>query len=241
VGYAIAQSLGHTPEPPVPSLFTFNLRDDRLQGLAGVAVTAVRLKLAIAGYPPLEQTGPLLITHWGISGPAVLKLSAWAARALHDVHYQAPLQINWLPNSNPETLRQQLLAVKSQMPQKLVVANCPVLIPRRLWERLVHAVGIGVEQRWAELSNKVLNALLQELTQGQYTIAGKGAFKEEFVTCGGVRLQEVDFKTMQSRLCPGLHFAGEILDIDGVTGGFNFQSAWTTGWIAGQAMATMTS
>ncbi|HEY9884026.1 MAG TPA: NAD(P)/FAD-dependent oxidoreductase [Thermosynechococcaceae cyanobacterium] len=136
-------------------------------------------------------------------------------------------------------MRQQLLAVKSQLPKRAIVTSCPVLIPRRLWERLTSYVGIAAETRWADLSNKTLNLLIQELTRGQYTINGKGAFKEEFVTCGGVRLKEVDFKTMESRCCPGLHFAGEILDIDGVTGGFNFQSAWTTGWIAGQAMGAL--
>ncbi|WP_421656192.1 NAD(P)/FAD-dependent oxidoreductase [Leptothermofonsia sp. ETS-13] len=240
VGYAIAQSLGHSIEPPVPSLFTFTIRDSRLQNLAGVSFNSVHLRLQIGEKTRLEQTGPLLITHWGLSGPAVLKLSAWGARDLYDSHYQATLIINWLPQYNPETLRQDLLKVKSQLPQRTIAANCPVPIPRRLWERLIEQVGIGEGGtgpiRWAELSNKTLNALIQELTRGQYQISGKGAFKEEFVTCGGVSLKEVDFKTLESRCCPGLYFAGEILDIDGVTGGFNFQSAWTTGWLAGQAM-----
>ena len=238
-GYAIARSLGHTIEPPVPSLFTFNIADERLRDLAGVSVTSAHLKLQTGEKSALEQTGPLLVTHWGMSGPAVLKLSAWGARALHDSRYQATLLVNWLPQSNPEALRQQLLAVKSQLPKRAIATSCPVLIPRRLWERLTSYVGIAAETRWAELSNKTLNLLIQELTRGQYTISGKGAFKEEFVTCGGVSLKEVDFKTMESRHCPGLHFAGEILDIDGVTGGFNFQSAWTTGWIAGQAMGPL--
>jgi hypothetical protein len=235
-GYAIARALGHTIEPPVPSLFTFNLTDSRLQDLAGVSVQNAHLRLQTGEKSPLEQTGPLLITHWGLSGPAVLKLSAWGARALYDRQYKATLLVNWLPQTNPEALRQQLLVVKAQLPRRAIATSCPVLIPRRLWERLTNYVGITAEMRWAELSNKTLNLLIQELTRGQYTIDGKGAFKEEFVTCGGVNLKEVDFKMMESRLCPGLHFAGEILDIDGVTGGFNFQSAWTTGWIAGQAM-----
>lgn len=237
-GYQLAQSLGHTIEPPVPSLFTFNLADDRLADLAGVSVESVRLRLQVGeDKTKLEQTGPLLITHWGLSGPAVLKLSAWGARVLHDHHYHAALVINWLPQQNPEALRQELLAVKSQLPRRAIVSSCPVLLPRRLWERLTAHVGIGKETRWAELSNKTLNLLIQELTQGHYTVTGKGIFKEEFVTCGGVNLKQVDFKTMESRCCPGVYFAGEVLDIDGVTGGFNFQSAWTTGWIAGQAMA----
>ena len=237
-GYAIAQSLGHTIEPPVPSLFTFNIADPRLHELAGVSVNSAQLRLQVGDEKPFEQTGPLLITHWGLSGPAVLKLSAWAARALHDSHYQATLRINWLPQSNPETLRQQLLAVRSQLPRRAIVSSCPVPIPRRLWDRLMEFVGVKAGDRWAELSNKTLNQILEELTRGQYKISGKGVFKEEFVTCGGVSLKEVDFKTMASRCCPGLFLAGEILDIDGVTGGFNFQSAWTTGWLAGQAMAT---
>ena len=241
-GYAIARHLGHTIHPPVPSLFTFNLRDARLEGLAGVAVPNVHLRLQVGDLPAFEQTGALLITHWGVSGPAVLKLSAWAARALHDHHYQATLRINWVPQSKPDALRQQLQAVRSQLARKTVTANCPVMIPRRLWEKLTTHVGIqagdadGNGDRWAELSNKTLNALLHELTQGQYTVQGKGVFKDEFVTCGGVDLKEVDFKTLQSRRCPGLYLAGEILDIDGITGGFNFQSAWTTGWLAGQAI-----
>lgn len=235
-GYAIAQSLGHSIQSPVPSLFTFNVTDSRLTDLAGIAVNQAQLGLQTPNQPTIEQTGAVLVTHWGLSGPAVLKLSAWGARVLYDSHYQAKLLVNWLPTANPETLRQQLQALRNQIPRKSVVGNCPVLIPRRLWERLTVSVGISPDTRWAELSNKTLNALLQELTRGQFGITGKGAFKEEFVTCGGVDLKEVDFKTMQSRLCPGLFLAGEILDIDGVTGGFNFQSAWTTGWLAGTAI-----
>ena len=232
-GFKWAKDLGHTIEPPVPSLFTFNISDRRIQDLAGVSVPNAKVKLPGA---KLEQSGPLLITHWGLSGPAVLKLSAWGARFLHDRHYQASVLINWLPQYNPEVLRQQLLGVKSQLSQRLVVSSCPFPIPRRLWERLTSAIGIDEPKRWADISNKTLDRLLQELVQGEYQISGKGAFKEEFVTCGGVNLKEVDFKTMESRRCRGLYFAGEILDIDGVTGGFNFQSAWTTAWLAGIAI-----
>ena len=235
LGYQIAKTLGHQIEPPVPSLFTFNVVDDRLQELAGLSVEPVRLRLSVDGNTHLEQTGPLLITHWGLSGPAVLKLSAWGARVLHDCHYQATLLINWLPEINPEELRQKMLSVKSEWSRRAIASN-PLDLPRRLWQYLIARVGIGAEDRWAELSNKTLNQLIQEVTQGCYVIKGKGTFKEEFVTCGGVSLKEVNFKTMESRCCPGLFFAGEILDIDGVTGGFNFQSAWTTAWLAGQAM-----
>ncbi len=235
-GYAIARQLGHQIESPVPSLFTFQIRDARLQDLAGVSVPSARLRLQVSGQPPLEQIGPVLITHWGLSGPAVLKLSAWGARLLHDADYQASLQINWLAQSNPEKIRQQLITVRSQLARRQIATNCPVLLPRRLWERLVATAEIAATSRWSELSNQGLNRLLQELTQANYAITGKGAFKEEFVTCGGVALKEVDFKTMESRICPGLYLVGEVLDIDGVTGGFNFQSAWTTGWIAGQSV-----
>ncbi len=232
-GFKWAKDLGHTIEPPVPSLFTFNISDPRIQDLAGVSVANAKVKLPGA---KLEQSGPLLITHWGLSGPAVLKLSAWGARFLHDRNYKTSVLINWVPQYKPEVLRQQLLVVKSQLAHRAIASSCPVAIPRRLWEGLTSSIGIDDRKRWAELSNKTLDRLLQELFQGEYQITGKGAFKEEFVTCGGVNLKEVDFKTMESRRCRGLYFAGEILDIDGVTGGFNFQSAWTTAWLAGGAI-----
>ncbi|HBB30347.1 MAG TPA: aminoacetone oxidase family FAD-binding enzyme [Cyanobacteria bacterium UBA8803] len=236
LGYRWAKALGHHIEPPVPSLFTFTIPDRRLQDLAGVSVSNACLRLPEAGSTLQEQTGPLLITHWGLSGPGVLKLSAWGARFLRDRHYHTPLSVNWLPQHSQDSLRQLLLNVKSQLPQRQITTSCPVLLPKRLWVSLVASAGIGEQQRWAELSKKSLNQLIAELTQGCYQITGKGVFKEEFVTCGGVSLKEVDFKTMESRICPGLYFAGEILDIDGITGGFNFQSAWTTAWLAGQAI-----
>jgi predicted Rossmann fold flavoprotein len=238
VGYKIAQELDHSIEPPVPSLFTFNIRDEKLRELAGVSVNSVRLRLSCEGKNPIEQTAPLLITHWGLSGPAVLKLSAWGARVLHDSRYQGTLSINWQPNLNQEEVRQKLLAVKNEWARKAIALHRGVDLPHRLWQYIIARVGINYEDRWAGLTNKALNLLVQELSQGKYLIAGKGVFKEEFVTCGGVNLKEVNFKTMESRLVPGLYFAGEILDIDGVTGGFNFQSAWTTAYLAGIAMAT---
>ncbi|OKH38489.1 flavoprotein [[Phormidium ambiguum] IAM M-71] len=237
-GYQIAKQLGHKIISPVPSLFTFNIPDPKLKELAGVSVEKVKLRLQIAGKTQFEQTGAILITHWGFSGPAILKLSAWGARILQENRYQATLLINWVPDSNIEFLRKQLLAVRSQLPQRQISTTCPLLLPRRLWEYLIGRVSISSEDRWAGLSNKVLNQLIEEITQGQYQIQGKGVFKEEFVTCGGVDLKEVNFKTMGSKCSQGLYFAGEILDIDGVTGGFNFQSAWTTAWLAGQAMGS---
>jgi predicted Rossmann fold flavoprotein len=236
-GYKIAQHLGHTIEQPVPSLFTFNVSDEKLTQLAGISVNNVKLNLLVAKHPLLEQTGSLLITHWGLSGPAVLKLSAWGARALHASNYQATLIINWLPQLSLEELRQKLIACRNDSTKRLIVSHRGVDLPQRLWKYIVSRAGISAENRWSQLSNKNLNQLVQELSQGKYFINGKGVFKEEFVTCGGVNLKQVNFQTMESKLVPGLYFAGEILDIDGVTGGFNFQSAWTTAYLAGTAMA----
>ncbi|CAN1212669.1 Flavoprotein [Tumidithrix helvetica PCC 7403] len=244
-GHQIARALGHTIEPPVPSLFTFNINDPQLQELAGVSVESAKLQLVSkdteskAGKKAknqLEQTGALLVTHWGLSGPAVLKLSAWAARTLHECGYQTNLRVNWLPQFHSDLVRQTLLDAKQEFPKRSLGSHCPFALPRRLWQYLLARTEIELEKRWSELPNKSIERLAIALTASTYTIAGKGVFKEEFVTCGGVNLKEVDFKTMESRLCPGLYFAGEVLDIDGVTGGFNFQSAWTTSWLAGQAI-----
>jgi predicted Rossmann fold flavoprotein len=237
IGYKIAEKLGHTIEPPVPSLFTFNIRDPKLRELAGISVNSVALRLIVEGKPKLEQTGSLLITHWGLSGPAVLKLSAWGARVLHDSNYQATLFLNWLPSLKPEEVQQKLLAFKNESGKRTIASHRAVDLPQRLWLYIISRAGISPEQRWAELSKKTLNELMVELTQGKYLINGKGVFKEEFVTCGGIRLKEVNFKTMESKLVPCLYFAGEILDVDGVTGGFNFQNSWTTGYLAGLAIS----
>jgi hypothetical protein len=234
-GLEFAQALGHTIQDPVPSLFTFEMSDARLAGLAGLSVPYVRLKLPGSS---LQTEGPLLVTHWGVSGPAVLKLSAWGARILHKANYQSDLLVSWLPDFNQDRLFQYLLDVQSKNGRKRASTLDPTgKIPQRLWKRLTSAAGIGDEQVWADLPRKTLNRLADELALGRFHITGKGEFKEEFVTCGGVTLSEVDFKTMQSRVCPGLYLAGEILDIDGLTGGFNFQNAWTTAWIAGQSIA----
>ncbi|MBP0000822.1 MAG: NAD(P)/FAD-dependent oxidoreductase [Cyanobacteria bacterium SID2] len=236
-GYQLARELGHSIVDPVPSLFTFNIVEPMLNDLAGVSVPESIVRLPEA---KLSQSGPLLVTHWGLSGPAILKLSAWGARFLHDRSYRTPLVVNWLPKHNPETLRQHLLFTKSNSPKKSIGTFSPVELPRRLW--LYHLVRLDIDtgKRWAELSKKEIDRLVRQLLQCEYSIAGKGIFKDEFVTCGGVKLKEVNFKTLESRRCPNLYFAGEILDIDGVTGGFNFQNAWTTGWLAGRAMGTFT-
>ncbi len=237
LGYRLAKQLGHTIESPVPSLFTFQIKDTRLQGLAGVTVENTKVRLLGIGKTKLEQTGPLLVTHWGLSAPAILKLSAWGARVLHDHKYNLPLEINLLPQYNQETLKQELHKIKLAIPKKKVITYCPLSLPKRFWQNLVSYVGIKAEKTWSELNKKELNKLALELLQGKYQIVGKGVFKEEFVTCGGVNLKEINFKTMESKICPNLYFAGEILDMDGITGGFNFQSAWTTGWLAGNAIA----
>lgn len=232
-GYAWAESLGHSLVPPVPSLFTFTIADPRLEGLAGLSVPQARLKLAGTS---LAQEGPLLVTHWGLSGPAVLRLSAWGARPLYEANYRHQLEINWLPALTSDELHQGLLSLKRERARRLAIPDVQFGLPQRLWRRLAAAAGLGEEQRWADLSNKHLAQLTDQLNRGIYQIKAKGVFKEEFVTCGGVKLDEVNFKTMESRRCPGLFLAGEILDIDGVTGGYNFQSAWTTGWLAGKSM-----
>lgn len=236
IGYQIAQSLGHAIESPVPSLFTFNIRDSLLNQLAGISLPSVKLKLTTPDQTRLEQTGPLLITHWGLSGPVVLKLSAWGARLLHQNRYQAKLQINFFPQLTADEIRQKLMQTKEEVPRKTMFLYRGIDIPHRLWQYFLTRAEVSEETRWSEVSKKHINQLINELTQGQYQISGKGVFKEEFVTCGGVSLKEINFKTMESKISPGLHFAGEVLDIDGVTGGFNFQSAWTTGYLAGLGM-----
>jgi predicted Rossmann fold flavoprotein len=253
-GHRWARQLGHAIAPPVPSLFTFSIRDPRIQGLAGVSVPQAHLRLVPqpspevnpdpapkrsrrAGGSELEQVGPLLVTHWGLSGPGVLKLSAWGARSLQASRYRAQLWVNWVHPLSVDEVRSRLLAAQTDAGRKSVVNFCPVELPRRLWQRLLDFVDIDPDSRWAELPKAQRDRLATELTQGEYTVMGKGMYKEEFVTCGGVELGEVNFKTMESRCCPGLYLAGELLDVDGITGGFNFQNAWTTGWLAGQAIA----
>jgi predicted Rossmann fold flavoprotein len=234
-GYRLATSLGHTIVPPVPSLFTFNIPEPALPALAGISLGDVQLGLG-QGKNRLTQRGPLLITHWGFSGPAVLKLSAWGARYLYDWGYQTPLQIDWLPACSSDSLRQWLQSLRQEQPRKQLRSLYPEGLTQRFWDYLLQRTGLDPTTRWTDLPNKQLNDLLEQLKRSQYQIRGKSPFKEEFVTCGGVDLKQIDCRRLESRLYPGLHFAGELLDIDGITGGFNFQSAWTTGWLAGQAM-----
>ncbi|MGK7954692.1 MAG: NAD(P)/FAD-dependent oxidoreductase [Crocosphaera sp.] len=239
-GYQLAQSLGHEIIKPIPSLFTFKIKDPRFQGLEGITVKSVGLKLSGKGKKqPQEQSGSLLITHWGISGFAVLKLSAFGAKILANNNYQMLLSINWLFPHNPEQVKEKLLKIQSEYSQSRqhISSFCPLPLPKRLWQRLLDFVAINPQKKWSEISKNELIKLSKELAQGEYQILGKGVFKDEFVTCGGINLKEVNFSTMESKICPNLHFAGEVLDIDGITGGFNFQSAWTTGWLAGLALS----
>jgi len=228
----IVKSLGHSVVDPVPSLFTFNIHDHRISGLAGVSVENVTLKT-----DSITTRGALLITHWGLSGPAVLRCSAWGARILFDKKYASPLTINWLGDYKLDTTLEVLARNKEWKENaQRKVASTPAFsqIPLRLWKQLTEFIG---DKNWADISKVEMRKLSEELTAGEFMIQGKGQFKEEFVTCGGVSLKEVDFKTMQSRVVEDLFFAGEVLDIDGLTGGFNFQSSWTTGWLSGNAMA----
>jgi predicted Rossmann fold flavoprotein len=227
-------SLGHSLEPPVPSLFTFHVDAPWLRDLAGITVPTVDISLPGLG---LREQGALLITHVGLSGPAVLKLSARAARELHQHDYKFSVRLNWLPHLNADQLGRELDSRRAGQASRLVI-NSPVApLPARLWESLVLDTRISRQTRWAELSRGQRHGLVQQLQSGELQVTGKTLNKDEFVTCGGVRLNEVNFKTMESKICPGLFFGGELLDIDGLTGGFNFQSAWTTGWITGNSMA----
>jgi predicted Rossmann fold flavoprotein len=234
IGAEIARSLGHTLLPAVPSLFSFHVAEKWLRSLPGISVADVEAAIPQTG---LRERGPLLITHNGVSGPAILRLSAWGARILHERDYAFPLRLNWGPALTEQKLLQSFRALRESHPNRRV-ANSPVAeLPARLWEQLVFIAGIAVETRWTTLSRESANRLASQIVRTEVTVEGKSLNKEEFVTCGGVKLNEVDFKTMQSRIVPGLYFAGEVLDIDGITGGFNFQAAWATGWIAGNAMA----
>ncbi|WP_417354344.1 NAD(P)/FAD-dependent oxidoreductase [Flavobacterium sp.] len=224
--------LGHTIVPPAPSLFTFNIKDPRIKDLMGIsAVASVKVKGT-----KLNASGPLLITHWGMSGPGILRVSAWGARELFDKNYQFTLQVNWLNETGFEECEETLWGLKQDQPKKTVVKYCPFDFPNRLWHSLVNAAGIQAEARWADVSKVQLLALVAQLVNGEFKVNGKSTFKEEFVTAGGIELKEVNFKTMESKMQKDLYFAGEILNIDAITGGFNFQNAWTGGYIVAQSV-----
>jgi predicted Rossmann fold flavoprotein len=231
-GYAWLAALGHHIVPPVPSLFTFNMPEEPIRALMGVVADPARLRIIGTD---LESSGPLLVTHWGMSGPAVLKLSAWGARTIHDLAYTFQVQVNWLGGEGEHTARERLIAKADDIARKHAINADPFGLPKRLWVFLLDKAGIAPERTWGDLPHRDRNRLIDLLTNDRYAVQGKTTFKEEFVTAGGVDLAEVDATTMESRMVPGLYFAGEVLDIDGITGGFNFQAAWTTGHIAGTA------
>ena len=231
--WELLQNLGHSIEEPVPSLFTFNVKAVRIKELMGISTPAtVKVKKS-----KLEASGPLLITHWGLSGPGILRLSAWGARELSDKKYHFAIMVNWLNETSFDEAIEALKESKEENAKKSVLKYPQFELPKRLWENLVKAAGILEETKWADLNKNQLNALTEQLTNGEYQVNGKSTFKEEFVTAGGIQLKEVNFKTMESKLLPNLYFAGEILNIDAITGGFNFQNAWTGGFIVAESIA----
>ena len=233
--WELLQSLGHSIVPPVPSLFTFNIKDVRIKDLMGVATNAaVKVKNS-----KLNATGPLLITHWGMSGPGILRLSAWGARELAEKKYHFAIQVNWIPGYSFDEIVEELKTIKEENAKKLVTKYAQFNLPKRLWESLTKAATISEETKWADVNKKQLHFLAEQLTNGEFQVNGKSTFKEEFVTAGGIDLKEVNFKTMESKILPNLYFAGEILNIDAITGGFNFQNAWTDGFIAANAIASL--
>lgn len=236
-GFEWLKKLGQEIEPPVPSLFTFNMPDEAIKELPGVSVDNVTVRLM--GGTKLKTEGPLLITHWGMSGPAVLKLSAWGARVLHDMNYRFTIQVNWLGDTNEDKAREILAQERETHPKRTIGNSESFHLPNRLHQFLLSKLDINPAVSLEELGKKNMNRLLNMLLNDEYKVEGKTTFKEEFVTCGGISLSGVNMDTMESRVCPGLYFAGEVLDIDGVTGGFNFQAAWTTGFIAGKLIPSV--
>ena len=232
LGATLASNLGHDLLPATPSLFTFKIDDERLAGLAGLSVDNANVGILNS---KLQSSGPVLVTHWGLSGPGILKISAWGARELAERSYKFDVSLNWLPGVDPaaviagqrDTERKRQLSSRSPFPA----------IPKRLWLRMLQAAGVEETTTWSELPKKQAAALVRELSDATFTVNGKSTNKAEFVTCGGVSLDEINFQTMESKRVPGLYFAGEVIDVDGITGGFNFQNAWTNGFHAGSAIA----
>lgn len=232
------RQMGHTIEDPVPSLFTFNIPNNSITALMGISVEKATVKVQSS---KLTETGPILITHWGLSGPAVLKLSAWGARELAQLQYDFSIIVNWLPGYNENSLRTEWQHLRSQHATQKIGNKNPFTLPNRLWLYMLDLCAINNDIRWTDLSAALQNKLIKILTGQTFAVKGKTTFKEEFVTCGGVKLSEIDANTMQSKLIPHLYFAGEVMDIDGITGGFNFQNAWTSGWIAAKHITAIKS
>ncbi len=232
--WQLLQDLGHQIIEPVPSLFTFNSKDTRFRDLAGVSVPQASLRIP---HTKLSAQGPLLVTHWGLSGPGILRLSAWGARDLHGLGYKFPLEINWIAQS-PEITLTTMQELKQSLAKKQISSNAAFGLPLRLWQNLVDAALIPPTLRWADADKTQIKSLTAQICQGLFQINGKSTFKEEFVTAGGVSLKEINFKTFESKILPNLFMAGEVLNIDAITGGFNFQAAWTGGYLAGLAMSS---
>ena len=234
-GFDWLQNLGHSIVDPLPSLFTFNMPTEPIKELMGLVVENATARIQGT---KLQYTGPVLITHWGMSGPAILKLSAWGARLLFDKNYQFNVQVNWLSIKNESEVNELLETTLPSIRKKKIANANPFGLANRMWLFLLDKVGLNPDSLWLELSKKNRNKLINVLLNDIYAVSGKTTFKEEFVTCGGVSLSDIDMKTMQSRVCKDLYFAGEVMDVDGITGGFNFQAAWTTGFIAGKLIAS---
>lgn len=232
--YKWLSELGHSFESPIPSLFTFNVPKNPISELMGISVENVQVKINGTKF---SQSGPILITHWGFSGPAVLKLSAFAAKELFSKNYDFSISINWLKDYHENSLLEKLKLIRHELASKKIINKNPFNLPQRLWEYHLMQCEINAEIRWADLPAKQQNQLAKQLCAQQFQVKGKTTFKEEFVTAGGIKLNEIDANTMQSKIVPNLFFAGEIMDVDGITGGFNFQHAWTSGWIAARSIA----
>ena len=227
------EKLGHQIEEPVPSLFTFNMPNESIRELMGIVIE--NPSVTIQG-TKLKSDGPLLITHWGMSGPAILKLSAFGARILGEMNYEFKTQVNWINVQNTDLVLSGLKAIAGDHPNKILSNFRPYMLRERLWHYLIERCGLSKQSTWGQTGKKALNKIVNILTNDVYEVSGKTTFKEEFVTCGGVSLESIDFKTMQSKTCPNLYFAGEVMDIDGITGGYNFQAAWTTAFVAGKLL-----
>jgi predicted Rossmann fold flavoprotein len=238
-GYRLAESLGHTITERAPSLFSFIINDLLISELTGLSFVDASLTLtfpALPGKKVFKQQGPVLITHWGLSGPAILKLSAWAAREMKLADYNGILTVNWMGVEKLNDVEKRLNVMKSENAKSYLKNVYPNILPKRFWLSLLDTCSIDHDKQWSRISKKEIATIAQALVASQLKITGQNRFKDEFVECGGVALPEIDFKTLASKVCPGLYFAGEILDVDGITGGFNFQNAWTTGWTAAQDM-----
>jgi len=249
--WKLLEKLGHTIVPPVPSLFTFNIDDERINGIPGVSTPAsvsilskaasnskvtISLRSQKIKKVLLSEEGPVLITHWGLSGPAILKLSAWGAIFMHDYKYRFQIRVNWLPDFNKGAVISYLMNIKDVEGKKTVLRTKAFELPRRLWTNLVRATGIIETTKWADTTKEQLQALADQLTECEFKVDGKSTFKEEFVTAGGIDLKEINFKTFESKKLQHVFFAGEIINIDAVTGGFNFQNAWTSAYIAARGI-----